>query len=316
MKINNLLMFAAMIALLGSSCVSSQKYADMQTARDHYKAQYESMRTLEQENENMRNELRITNTKLRSVKEVLDRQNSELQVVKDARAALAKQYDQAAGENAKILTEYSTTRSQMDQELTRTADELYLRDRQLAGLEQTVGMQEYDLKSREERVMELERMLAEKDAQMAAMRSSLDNALGDFGDDELKVNQRDGKIYVTLSNQLLFPKGSAKVDAAGENALIKLAKALKENPDMDIIVEGHTDNTGAVDYNLKLSIDRAMAVTKILSYNGVLPMRITTSGKGMHHPLVPNTTAEGKAQNRRVEVILSPNLDRLYELSK
>ena len=316
MRINNLLVVAAMIALLGGGCVSSQKYNDMTTARDHYRAQYESMRSVEQENEELKNELRIAQNKLRGVEEVLNRQSSELQMVKEARAVLAQEYDKVAGENSKILSEYSETRTRMDEQLTRTNEELYLRDRQLAGMEETIGMQSYNLQSREERVAELERMLAEKDAQMAQMRLSLDNALRGFEAKDVSVAERNGKIYVTMNNQLLFPQGSAKVDAGGENALIKLAKALRENPDIDIIVEGHTDNTGAVEYNLELSLDRAMAVTKILSVNGVLPLRITTSGKGMHHPVVPNTTTEGKAQNRRVEVILSPNLDKLYELSK
>lgn len=316
MRINNLLIAAATITLLGSGCVSTQKYNDMQTARDHYRAQYESMRTLEQENEDLQNKLRVSENKLRSMNELLDRQSSELQVVKEARSILAREYDRATGENTKILNEYSETRTRMDDQLTRTEDELFLRDRQLSGLEYTVGLQEDDIKSREERVAELERLLAEKDAQMEQLRLSLDNALRGFEDDELSVNERDGKIYVTMSNKLLFPQGSAKVDANGEGALIKLANALNENPDIDVIVEGHTDNAGAVEYNLKLSLDRAFAVTKILSRNKVLPLRITTAGKGMHHPIVPNTTWQGKAQNRRVEVILSPNLDKLYELSE
>ena len=108
---------------------------------------------------------------------------------------------------------------------------------------------------------------------MNQMRLSLDNALRGFESDEISMSERDGEIYVTMSNQLLFPKGSSNLDAAGEDALVKLAQALRDNPDIDIIVEGHTDNTGAVEYNLKLSVDRAMAVTKILSRNQVIPVR-------------------------------------------
>ena len=114
----------------------------------------------------------------------------------------------------------------------------------------------------------------------------------------------------------MFAKGSSVPDVNGQNAIRQLAQALIANPDIDIIVEGHTDNTGAVEYNLKLSTDRAVEVAKLLAINGVLPYRITASGKGMHHPIVPNTTEEGKAKNLRTEVILSPNLDKLYEMSK
>lgn len=316
MSIKNLLMAVATLSLLGGGCVSTQKFNDTEKERNHFHALYQSMRSAEEEKQACENEMRITKIKLDQLQSVLGQKKSEMERVQEAQALLAQQYGQAAEENTRILSEYSTTRTRMDQELTRTADELYLRDRQLAGMEETIGVQSYNLQSREERVAELERLLAEKEAQMAQMRLSLSNALQGFGENELTVSEREGKIYVTMSNQLLFGKGSSTVDANGQAALLKLANALKENPDIDIIVEGHTDNTGAVDYNLELSVLRAMSVTKYLSVNGVLPMRITASGKGMHHPIVPNTTDEGKAKNRRVEVILSPNMDKLYQLSK
>jgi chemotaxis protein MotB len=183
-------------------------------------------------------------------------------------------------------------------------------------MEETIGVQTHDLQSREERVAELERMLAEKDAQMANMRTSLNSVLHEFDDSELSVREKDGSIYVTMSHQLLFAKGSSTPDANGQDAIRQLAKALVANPDIDIVVEGHTDNTGGVDYNLKLSSDRAVEVAKLLSINGVLPYRITAAGKGMHHPIVPNTDDKGKAMNRRTEVVLSPNLDKLYEMSR
>jgi chemotaxis protein MotB len=115
---------------------------------------------------------------------------------------------------------------------------------------------------------------------------------------------------------LLFKAGSDKVEANGVTALAKLAKALNENPSIEIIVEGHTDNAGAVDYNWNLSVSRATSVVKILAMNGVLPNRMIASGRGMHHPIVPNNSEANKAKNRRTEIILSPNLDKILELTK
>ena len=316
MRINNLLIACTLLVLAVSSCVSTQKYNEMESARDHYKAQFESNKVVEAENDECQRKLRVAETQLMKLNEILAQEKREKDKIAEAKSLLEQRYDETADENAKLLTEYSTTRSVMEEQIANVEDELYLRDRQLQGMENQIGVQSYDLQSREERVAELERMLAEKDAQMANMRLSLNSALRGFDDSQLSVSERGGKIYVTMSHQLLFAKGSSTVDANGQNAIRQLGQALAANPDIDVIVEGHTDNTGAVDYNLKLSIDRAAEVARLLAINGVMPYRITAAGKGMHHPIVPNTDNEGKARNRRTEIILSPNLDKLYELSK
>lgn len=119
-----------------------------------------------------------------------------------------------------------------------------------------------------------------------------------------------------MSQNLLFKAGSDKVEANGTAALANLAKALNDNPDIEVIVEGHTDNAGGVDYNWNLSVNRATSVVKILAINGVAPHRMVASGRGMHHPVVPNDSAANKAKNRRTEIILSPNLDKILELTK
>lgn len=321
MRINNLFTTkwwvpCTILLVFASSCVSTQKYNEMVTARDHYKAQSESSGAAETEMEECERKLRVAENQLRKVNQILAQEKLAKVKIAEAKAELENRYDKTATENEKLLTEYSTNKSTLEEQLANVEDELYLRDRQLDGMEQQIGSQGYDLQSREERVAELERMLAEKDAQMANMRISLDNALRGFDDSELSVNERNGNIYVTMSHQLLFAKGSSVPDADGQNAIRQLARALTSNPDIDIIVEGHTDNSGAVDYNLKLSSDRAVEVAKLLAINGVMPYRITAAGKGMHHPIVPNTDAEGKTMNRRTEVVLSPNLDKLYEMSK
>lgn len=222
-----------------------------------------------------------------------------------------------------MLSEYSSDKAAYEEAVAKSLEELRLKQRQLEGLEGAIGDQnanlesmKVDLMTREQRVAELERLVAEKQAQMDDLRTSLNVALRGFNATDMTVEERNGRIYVSMSQNLLFKSGSDKVETNGVAALAKLAKALNENPNIEVIVEGHTDNTGAVDYNWNLSVNRATSVVKILAINGVLPNRMTASGRGMHHPIVPNDSEANKAKNRRTEIILSPNLDKILELTK
>ncbi|NJN42266.1 MAG: OmpA family protein, partial [Flammeovirgaceae bacterium] len=129
-----------------------------------------------------------------------------------------------------------------------------------------------------------------------------------------------GKVYVSLAEQLLFGSGSIVVDSKGVNALQQLAKAIKDQRDIQIMVEGHTDNVPVskksqyMQDNWDLSVMRATSITKILTNAGVSPNQITASGKGEYYPLTPNASAESKQKNRRTEIIITPNLDELFRL--
>ncbi len=323
MKINKLLLATACAAILATGCVSTQKYKDMQTARDHFKAEYENLKTTNQENDELKNKLRQADSQVQQARNVIEQQKTELDLLKRYNQDLASQYEQAAKENSQLLSSYSADKAAYEEQVARSMEELRLKQNQLAGLEGAIGQQnanlesmKTDLMTREQRVAELEKLVAEKQAQMDNLRNSLNSALHGFASSDLSVEERNGKIYVSLSQNLLFKTGSDKVDAKGVEALSQLAKALNDNPNIEVIVEGHTDNTGAVDYNWQLSVNRAVSVTKILAQNGVLPNRMTASGRGMHHPVVPNSSEANKAKNRRTEIILSPNLDKILELTK
>ncbi|MBI5913861.1 MAG: OmpA family protein [Bacteroidetes bacterium] len=323
MKINNLTMLAALAVLLGTGCVSTQKYSDMQTARDHFKAEYENLRVAEQENQELKNKLRLSETQMQQQKDILAQTKYELDRTKAYNKELALDYETAAKENSKLLSQYSADKADFEEDISISQGELLRQERQLKGLEETLGMQgssmesiRSDLASRERRVAELERLVAEKEAQMAQLRISLNDALRGFSAADLTVEERNGKIYVSMSQNLLFKLGSDKVDPKGAAALQQLATALNANPAIEVIVEGHTDNTGGVDFNWDLSTRRATAVVKILAISGIQPGRMTASGRGMHHPVVPNDSEANKGKNRRTEIILSPNLDKLLELTK
>lgn len=177
-----------------------------------------------------------------------------------------------------------------------------------------------DLAKREQRVLELEKILADKEAAVQDLKKKVTDALLNFNNDELTVEVKNGKVYVSLSEKLLFRSGSVKVDASGQDALKQLAGALKGNQDLNVMVEGHTDNvpfgrgSQYMSDNWDLSVLRATSIVRILTTNGLDPAIITAAGKGEHQPVATNDTAENKALNRRTEIILTPKLDELFEI--
>lgn len=176
------------------------------------------------------------------------------------------------------------------------------------------------LMERERKVKELEQILTNKDKAVQDLKNKISNALLNFKENDLTVNVKNGKVYVSLAEQLLFRSGSIEVDAKGVTALEQLGKALKDQKDIHIMVEGHTDNvpiskkSAYMQDNWDLSVMRATSITKILTREGVPPEQITASGKGEYSPLMPNTTSENKQKNRRTEIIITPNLDELFKI--
>ncbi|MEY4926161.1 MAG: hypothetical protein RI894_597 [Bacteroidota bacterium] len=177
------------------------------------------------------------------------------------------------------------------------------------------------LAAREQRVKELEAAIAAQQAKSAELRGKLSSALSGFSSNELSVEQRNGKVYVSLSQELLFASGSTEVNAKGKTALASLASVLNKNPDVQIAVEGHTDNVpfkgaGVLKDNWDLSVLRATSITRLLTNGGVDPRRVTAAGHSEFIPVAENNNVDGKAKNRRTEIILSPKLDELYSILK
>ncbi|SFU41931.1 chemotaxis protein MotB [Pontibacter akesuensis] len=177
-----------------------------------------------------------------------------------------------------------------------------------------------DLKAREARLAELQRILDEKEKAVANLRNRVSNALLGFNDKDLTVNVRNGKVYVSLAEQLLFNSGSTKVDPKGVEALRKLAAVLKEQQDVNVVVEGHTDDvpiakgTVGMQDNWDLSVLRATEITRILANAGVDPTRVTPSGRSKYVPLDDAKSKEARQKNRRTEIILTPKLDELFQI--
>lgn len=185
-----------------------------------------------------------------------------------------------------------------------------------------VGELSSDLKKREARLKEVEDILRKRDEATNALKNKLQQALLGFQQNGLTVDIRNGKVYVSLTDKLLFPSGSIVIDARGKQALQQLAVVLNKETDINIAVEGHTDNKrvvnlGQIKDNWDLSVLRATSVARYLTeVEKVDPHRITATGKSEYQPIDPSGTPEALAKNRRIEIVLTPKLDELYNLIK
>lgn len=218
---------------------------------------------------------------------------------------LQNKYDDLMNENVSQAEQYSRALKQKSTELKNREDLL----------EEQKGL----LAEREKTLLELQNKLARQDSITKALNEVIRKALLGFKSDELSVEIKNGKVYVSMSNKLLFKSGSFDVEAKGKEALEVLADVLNKNPDIDILVEGHTDtdpiSTATIKDNWDLSTARATSIVRILTNDyKVTPKRITAAGRGEFMPKASNETAEGKAKNRRTEIILSPKLEEIMKL--
>lgn len=176
-----------------------------------------------------------------------------------------------------------------------------------------------ELNERERTINELQQMINAQNEKVRKLLSSVKDALLGFSSDELTVREKDGKVYVAMSDKLLFQSGSARLDKRGEEALGKLAEVLNKQTDIDVFIEGHTDNKPINTVQFKddwdLSVIRATSVVRILIKNyNVNPLQIQPSGRGEYMPVDDNETAEGRSKNRRTEIIMAPKLDKLFQM--
>jgi len=227
----------------------------------------------------------------------------------------------------KLVSGVEKDNAKLSGDLQMTTEQLLRKQDELKALEARLNQQKADLdqlneelKKREARVKELEDILRKKDEAAAALRKKLSDALIGFENKGLTISQKNGKVYVSLDESLLFASGKTNVEAKGIEALREVAKVLEQNAEINVLVEGHTDDVpmkgaGEIKDNWDLSVMRATSVTKILlSSAKIEPFRITAAGRGEHFPLDNGKTPEARKKNRRTEIILSPKLDELLKV--
>lgn len=315
MKIKIILIGSVLTALL-TSCVSSQVYEDLKAKNKNLRSENEAlMARLDGADKSDTEVFAVANLQ----KELADltaektRLAMELAAVNVNMATLQASYDALEANSSEALTENLARNRKLLQQLEA-------KEKALAKEEARLQQLEKKLKDRSRRVEELEGIIAAKDAKMRALKDAISAALTNFEGNGLTVEQRDGKVYVSMENKLLFESGSWAVNARGRQAVEQLGQVLAKNPEIAVLIEGHTDNVpyggnGTMKDNWDLSTKRATAIVTILTENSNIPKEnLTAAGRSEYAPVAPNTTTAGKAKNRRIEVILTPKLDEINKL--
>lgn len=291
MKLLRIIALAIITIFVLDSCVSKSKYESVIYSRDSLGLVLDSMHKVVKGLEDRIEKELSTNKKFA---ENIKNLQAELINAKDNYNNLK---NKASGETQELL-------SRLEQ---MQADKIQM---------------DFQLAKATEQLEEIKRLLAERDEKMIALREKIANALLGFTDKGLTVDIRNGKVYVSLSNQLLFSSGSTKIDDQGKNALKDLASVLNDNEDINILVEGHTDDQAVTSGhrfrdNWELSVLRATEVVNYLQKEGqVEPKRMIASGKGEYSPVREGSTPDARSFNRRTEIILTPNLEEIFEVIK
>jgi chemotaxis protein MotB len=309
------------LLILLSSCVSTKKYDELAYQKRQLEKEKMDMSGIIASNQVMINDLKAKEELLGRRELELGKTRSEVEGLKMTHADLLKKYNELLSQSNAVLNTATEEKAALSEELSSKQTELDQKERELNFLEMKLKSQEENLETlqedvriRERKLLELTQKLHAKDSLMQALRNTVNDALRGFSAEDLTVSEYQGKVYVSLSQNLLFAKGSNVIDPAGREALRKLAGVLKNHGDIQINVEGHTDSDGSAEKNWDLSVTRATAVVKVLTNSGANPDNITASGRGLYFPKAPNDTEANKSLNRRTEIILSPDLNVLYSL--
>jgi chemotaxis protein MotB len=305
--------------LILGSCVPKKDLVNLQNRFDNLKSQNDLLTKKFQDSQSSKTTL----------SSALAESKAELTDLQKQYQSLSADY-QAQSEQLKNLEESYEALEQNSSEVLaenvkRNRDLLEkLEEKEKALAQERLRLEELqkDLEDRSYRINELESLIASKEAKLSALKQNLMEALVDFEGRGLSVEQRDGKVYVSMENKLLFASGSWNVGTEGKKAINELSTVLAQNPDISVLIEGHTDDVpyngnGPLKDNWDLSTKRATEVLKLLlKNNSIDPKNLTAAGRGEFAPLATNDTKEGKSKNRRIEVVLEPQLDQISNLLK
>lgn len=308
---------AVLVLTLTASCVSKKMYTELENKFAELKKEN---RKLQDEGEDCAKEKADLDMAYNSLRE-------ELAKTKADRDKFLADYT-ATDKNLKTLqASYSALEKNSDDALKTNMDknrellsQLEAKQRALAAEQAKFEKIKGDLQASSARLAELEGLMAAKEASMKKLKETLSKALNSFEGKGLTVQQKNGKVYVSMENKLLFSSGSWAVGAEGRRAVVEVGKVLGANPDISVLIEGHTDDdayggSGPIADNWDLSTKRATAIVSILSENkSINKQNLTAAGRSEYAPLMSNSTAEGKAKNRRIEIILTPKLDEISKM--
>ena len=313
-----------MSVLLMTSCVPATKFKTVESQALSYEAEN---RSLKAEVERLGIQARETGSRLASIEARMAKvardtieMIEEITSLQDENIVLSRDYQDLFEANQALLKGSSEEIRKLMSELQSAQQTMQQRENDLNARQSEMEGMRSELQSRNQRLAELEKILAEQESAVTSLRKKVADALLGFENQGLTVTQRNGKVYVSLEEQLLFGSGSTAVDPKGVTALRNLATVLESNPEINITIEGHTDDVPVISGsvykdNWDLSVMRATAVARILLQGSRIdPVRITTAGRSQYLPVEDAKTVEARRKNRRTEIILSPKLDELYNL--
>lgn len=328
-SINYIVIFFISVGML--SCVPQRKLSEEQAKREKCEADLAALKKYSQECET---NLTETATSLTEHKKMVMSLQTDTTTAGTNYRNLVSRHTKLNDINDQLLERYNrllkgniadtkklSGELQLTQErLLKKEDELKLLESQLNKEKVNLDQLTIELKKREARVAELESILKSKDDAVNALKKKLSGALFGFEGKGLTITQKNGKVYVSMDENLLFASGSTKVEKKGVDALKEVAKVLEQNAEINILIEGHTDDVpmvgkGDIKDNWDLSVIRATAIVKIITQNSTVdPHRLTAAGRGEYSPLDSEKSVEARKKNRRTEIILTPKLDELFKV--
>ena len=310
---------ACVVLSLTTSCVSKKIYQDLENKYADLKKEHNALSDENGLLKTDKNQLELDKNNLQT----------ELNKTKAERDKLAADYAATKKNLDNLKASYAALEKDSNDALEANINknrqllaELEAKQKALAAEQDRLNKLKKDLEASSTRLAELEKMMADKEALMNKLKETLSKSLKAFEGKGLTVENRNGKVYVSMENKLLFESGSWTVGTEGKKAVKLVGDVLGQNPDISVLIEGHTDNDkitgtigGGVENNWDLSTKRATAIVNILSENKAIDKKnLTAAGRGEYMPLMSNETAEGKAKNRRIEIILTPKLDEISKM--
>jgi chemotaxis protein MotB len=313
------IVLVATLLSLSTSCVTKKVYQDLENKFAELKKERNA---LADENEGLKKDKSNLQSDLDKVKAEADKCKTERDKLAADYAATKKSLDNLKASYAALEKDSNEALEVNIKKNRELLAELEAKQKALASEQEKFNKIKKDFETNAQRLKELEDLIAAKEAGMKKLKDALSKSLKAFEGKGLSVTQKDGKVYVSMENKLLFESGSWTVGSEGKKAVDLVSKVLAENSEIAVLIEGHTDNDkitgtigGGVENNWDLSTKRATAIVTILTANPkVNKANITAAGRSEYAPLMSNETAEGKAKNRRIEIILTPKLDEISKL--
>lgn len=313
------------------SCVSPRVVNDLRSDRDSLQTSLITCTTerseFKTENDSLVEEHEMLTKQVRKLEKDTTLLGNSYRKLNSLYTELNNTYEKIIASNKELISEKSAKSNEILVELNTMKDKLKQKQDELLKKEMALKERNEKLQSlssqldqREQKVNELEHKLNQKDSALQNLKTTINKALFNFLDKGVTVETRNNKIYLTLEEQLLFPSGKYTVDKKGEQALLEIAKVLKQNPDITVMVEGHTDDVPVISGsrfkdNWELSVLRATEVVKILNEKGDIPgNRLIAAGRSYYVPVIDKDTPEARTKNRRTEIILTPDLKEIFDL--